>query len=151
NLEIDPGQGTENSCIDGRTRGRTCRTDHDLAALEIVERLEVLGPETAGRNLRIEAAQPVERARIEFRIRRIDHRFDDGHRIDGPDHRAIPWCDAREITRRLERARARHVLDDDVGIARDMAAEMTNRDAQVEFEGRTRRIADDRLHGSAAI
>ena len=52
---------------------------------------------------------------------------------------------------RLERARARHVLEDDCGIAGDMAAEMAHDHAQIELEGRARPVADDRLHGAAAI
>src|SRR5262249_5438512 len=39
----------------------------------------------------------------------------------------------------------------DGGIARDMTAEVTNDHAQVELEGRARRVADHRLDGAATI
>ena len=150
-LEVDTRERPEHAGIDGRAGRRPGRAHHHLAAPEVGERAQVLGPEAAGRDFRIEAAEPVERPRIEFCVGRIDQRLDGGDRIDDADHRAVARGDAGEIRGRLQRAGARHVLDHDVGIARHMAPEMARENAQVELEGRAGRVADHGLHGAPAI
>ena len=150
-LELDAGERAEHARVDGRTRRRPGRAHHHLALLEIVEGAQVLGPEAAGRDLGVEAAEPDEAARVEARILRIDQRLDGVDRVRHAEHRAVLGRDRREIVGRLERARARHVLEHDVRVAGDVLADVAGEHAQVELEGRARPIADHRLHRPALV
>ena len=69
------------------------------------------------------------RARVEARILRIDQRLDGVDRVDHAEHRAVLGRHRREIVGRLERARARHVLQDDVRIAGDVLADVAGQHA----------------------
>lgn len=47
-LEIDSGERSKDSRIDGRARRGTCGSNHDLAMPEIGKSFEVRAPERAG-------------------------------------------------------------------------------------------------------
>jgi hypothetical protein len=122
-----------------------------LPGLEIVDRLHRLVPNAAGGDFRIEAAQPVELARIEPAAFRIDQRLDGVDRVGHADGEPIARRHGGEIAGGLQRAGARHVLDDDVRLARHVPPHVLGEQPQIKPEGRARWIADHRLDGLAAI
>ena len=71
------------------------------------------------------AADPVELHRIEADVRDLHHRRRRHRARRHPDHGAVARRHVEHVVGRDQRARARHVLDDDVRIAGDMSGHMS--------------------------
>ena len=150
-LEVQPEQRDQHLGVHRRARRRSGGAERDLPALQVVDRLDRFVPDAAGRDFRVEAAEPVELARVELAALRIDQRLDGVDRVRHADGEAVARRHGGEIAGRLQRAGARHVLDDDVRVARHVPRQVLGEQPQIKLEGRAGRIADHRLDGLAAI
>src|SRR5262249_48394325 len=78
---------------------------------------------------------------------RIERNIADG-RADG---RTIIGHDAVDVVHRLPPATRRHVLDDDLGMARDVAADVPGEEAAILGGASTHRRADEQVDLLAAV
>ena len=150
-FEFRAQHGVQHRRIIG-SRTRATRRDDQILLQDVVESLHRrIRARDADVNIVIGAAEIMELAGIMFHRRQAEKRFKNDARLESADDRAILGRDIVNVVGGDIAARARHVGNDDVGIARHMLAHMAGDQPRIGVIAATGRGSDNDLNGFAAI
>ena len=108
-------------------------------------------PGVADAEILADVADPAEVEEVDADLLRHGQRLRDQPGVERVDEGAVGGRGGGGVLHRIEARGARHVLHDDVGIARDVAAEMPRQHARVVIVAAAGREADHDANGLALV